>query len=546
MCKVVCGNVPRPALSSDTYSGCTFRGNVNSDPLDYGGGAIFWRAPNGRITINATDFVDNHALNTQPHGGAVSIEGNDAAATLAVNISRTLWDGNSCEGTDWLGGAWGGGAMYISQAADVRIWESKFLNNHCSFVGGAIYAAKDFTISALTIDTVLFQGNTALRSPITEQSEGGALALYSPSSTIHLLNGLTFRNNSALYGGALSFNPGGSSPFVNTSATNSFFYANSAREGAGVFLYQDPVQLDMEMITFCANANSMNIGSGSSFSTMAFQDIGGIQMQSTSRIRLVNLNLGSSFACGGISDLSLDGTPRPCEMLPDGYQLQSCSLDPWATTTAADLLVVGTAWLRAGPSPSAPTTVIAAGASLVVTSDTVIQGDLVLSPGSLVVVTPGATLVVTGIITIQGNASLNVQIASSAANGPQTITVATASAIVGSFGAITTQFDDGSSNNCRQADLLDTTYTSTSISVLVNVNSNNACSGGSLSPGAIAGIVIASVIGGALVAVLIILLLRWQRKRTTDFILQELRTTELHNARADSVIANQRASALVI
>jgi hypothetical protein len=130
--------------------------------------------------------------------------------------------------------------------------------------------------------------------------------------------------------------------------------------------------------------------------------------------------------------------------------------------------------------------------ALGVTGPTVVVGDVILGPSSLLTVasTTGGVLNVTGgSLTIEPGAALMVS-----ANASGVILVATASGgISGTFASVT-------GTNCTQVNAVN--YASTTLTVTVTVTPS--CGGG-LSTGALAGIIEGAVVGGILVAIAIVL-----------------------------------------
>ena len=149
----------------------------------------------GNSGINATDGstlnIDNCVfknINAQANnGGAMRIQG-------VANISNSLFEGNSSNG------GYGGGAICIFKAADVKIENSSFIGNQAPR-GGAITAQGDSTLSySLSITNSTFANNETIGS---SDARGGAVYLTAPKATevnVKFIN-CTFTGNYAFNNG---------------------------------------------------------------------------------------------------------------------------------------------------------------------------------------------------------------------------------------------------------------------------------------------------------------------------------------------------------
>lgn len=205
--------------------------------------------------------------------------------------------------------------------------------------------------------------------------------------------------------------------------------------------------------------------------------------------------------------------------------LRNCSLsNSTFYNTPADYIISGPEALV--PPTLAPTM---APATVVISNNTVIVGNVTIPSGGLIVFSPGGLLTVTGSVEIAPNASVSIIIGANTLNGT-VVQIITASSISGTFGNnVLTQFE---TSTCKQAQGM-ASYSPNEVSVLVTVSSSQ-CSDG-LSTGAIIGIAIGAVAVGILIAVLIGLIFLKSRKKRT----QELRDLNKRKSLQDAEAALQ-------
>ena len=198
--------------SGNTYSitGQTFKNNSSA----YIGGAICFNNANSKGIINASEFINNSAVD---NGGAIYSIGK-------LDVSDTAFNQNTAKA---------GGAVYINGGT-------------ASFEGTA------------NSETAIFSGNIASGKEFDGSNcKDGGGAIYVQSGTVTLIDGYTFEENKGQDGGAIVVNPSGAIQ----SLKNSYFDKNQAikngsKGGRGGAIYNRgslSVTLEIENCTFVNN-----------------------------------------------------------------------------------------------------------------------------------------------------------------------------------------------------------------------------------------------------------------------------------------------------
>ena len=156
----------------------------------------------------------------------------------------------------------------------------------------------------------------------------------------------------------------------------------------------------------------------------------------------------------------------------------------------------------------------AQGTLISVNNVTHVSGDLTIEPGFTLVFQAGAALVVNGTISIEPGSSVDVHVESSGVHQ-----IVSASSVVGQFSQVL-----ASSVHCSSVAVTDVVYSSSAISVMVDISS---CGG--FSTGAIVGVAVGSAIGAVVIVVLILLLARYIQNRSDAFTNSQIRKDELRN-----------------
>ncbi len=176
------------------------------------GGAI--RYSGGTATITNSTFLGNSAGSS----GAIHNAGTEAFGATIINITGSVFSGNSAtNGNGFGGGAIGGGLM---GSGTITIAESVFFSNMSAAMGGA--GSTWFGGGGWTITGSTFIGNSAdeggalnLRTNVaitnstfsgnTATGHGGAIETFANGVTL-TLNNVTITNNAACCGGGLTQN----------------------------------------------------------------------------------------------------------------------------------------------------------------------------------------------------------------------------------------------------------------------------------------------------------------------------------------------------
>ncbi|WP_044212730.1 fibronectin type III domain-containing protein [Flammeovirga sp. OC4] len=160
-------------------------------------------------------FDNNTTLN---NGGAVAVDGGK------VNFIGCHFTNNKTLGV--LDDSNMGGAIALSQDADVMISSSTFENNTSTCDGGAIFYNSNNAVISLKIARSYFAGNTA-------QNNGGAIGFIANknnSSSVEIINSTLYNNSADNNGGAISVASKGVGTLV---LTNTTVYSNITTKSFG-------------------------------------------------------------------------------------------------------------------------------------------------------------------------------------------------------------------------------------------------------------------------------------------------------------------------
>ena len=196
------------------------------------------------------------------------------------------------------------------------------------------------------------------------------------------------------------------------------------------------------------------------------------------------------------------------------------------TSTATTTAVSSTMSTTSMASTTAPATTVGAGQTA---SSASYQGDLNMQTSSTLVVTAGVTTTIGGSLNIDSGATLsltNVDSGSRKRMGVnRTFVAVSAASVQGTFATVIASPSDA----CQTAEVMETTYSPTAVSVLVQVSGDPCASsgGGGLSTGAIIGIAVGAAVGGVLVILLIVILFKCHRRRLTRSMQEDIMKVEL-------------------
>ena len=153
-----------------------------------------------------------------------------------------------------------------------------------------------------------------------------------------------------------------------------------------------------------------------------------------------------------------------------------------------------------------------------------------MQASSTLLVSAVVTTTVSGSLNIDAGATLSVTNVGSGSRRRmavnRTIVAVSAASVQGTFETVVASPADA----CQTAQVMDTSYSSTTVSVTVQV-SGDPCTpnsgGGGLSTGAIIGIAVGAAVGGILAVILIVFLIKSSRRRQTDLMNREIRGQEM-------------------
>ncbi len=185
------------------------------------GGAVDIAENAGNVTINGSQFIQNNSVY---NGGALNIEPEGTSQTTTLNNSA--FNGNVAGGR--------GGAIYVTGNGTLNIDKGVFTGNE-AHIGGSIFADSSNNLSSnlrINISNTVFENNKSV-----SEFGGGAIYLYQASKKADgnlgtnirelSLSGVTFKNNTGAYGGAIL---NGENNVINLTNTN-IFTGNSAVNG---------------------------------------------------------------------------------------------------------------------------------------------------------------------------------------------------------------------------------------------------------------------------------------------------------------------------
>ena len=185
---------------NNTIVGCIFLENVayaNSGSNTKGGGAIYWSEGGYYGTIKDSQFINNSVQSTvKADGGAILWD----KCHFAV-IDNCIFDGDYIETTN-TGDVWiQGGAIYLRVDDPYTISNSKFINCYSEKEAGALYVQSNTNGRKILIVNTTFINNVA--QSIGQNSNGGG-AIQVKQADIVILQNVTFINNTANQGGAVT------------------------------------------------------------------------------------------------------------------------------------------------------------------------------------------------------------------------------------------------------------------------------------------------------------------------------------------------------
>lgn len=129
---------------------CEFENHSNVQQ----GGAIH-ALNGGNFTIESTNFINNQA---SQKGGALYLKN-----FLNFHLKSVIFDQNFIK-NDQKDPESKGGSIYLEEAQKTEIQNSKFLNSHSFYQGGALFLK---SLKQLKINTTEFSNNTVSFTPTT-------------------------------------------------------------------------------------------------------------------------------------------------------------------------------------------------------------------------------------------------------------------------------------------------------------------------------------------------------------------------------------------
>lgn len=206
------------------------------------GGAIF--STGGAVEITDTEISDNGA---RYYGGGLALFGNTLVTLNNVNISD-----NSGSGPDNSPISNDGAGIYASGNDNIVINGGTINNNSAGRNGGGIYLKQ----GELTINGTEISENSA---NAYDNFEGGG-AIYNSAGTLIINAGTRFINNiansSSSYGGALLIEEGGKLLINSTINDPVLLQGNYARGFGGAIVYRSSQPLNLNNVTFRENTAS--------------------------------------------------------------------------------------------------------------------------------------------------------------------------------------------------------------------------------------------------------------------------------------------------
>ena len=194
-----------------------------------GGGAVYIEGRNA--TISNSTFDNNAALK----GGAIFVSIDETNITGCNFTDNSAFNYNADQGL--------GGAVYLQNAQDTEIKESRFVNNVADVNGGAVYWGEN-CLNGIIGDST-FKENSA-------NENGGAVFWKSDGGTI---NNSNFTSNNATLGGAVYVE---ASAFITISDSN--FTLNTANNGGAVYWEENCYFTTISHSNFVNNSANENGG----------------------------------------------------------------------------------------------------------------------------------------------------------------------------------------------------------------------------------------------------------------------------------------------
>lgn len=201
-----------------TRDNCVFKGN---SAAGYGGAVYSNLAP---VTVENSSFSENSAK----FGGAVFTYGDLELKNTDLNKNTSTQSG---------------GAIAIYGSPTVKLNGVNFNENTSSQQGGALYTGKD--VKSVEVKESMFKNNEALW--------GGALSINCP---VDIKENTVFEENSSkYYGGAIYLLKG------KLSVTNTSFDKNSAQVGGGIVICSNnPEEVNVSYSSFVENQSAYGAG----------------------------------------------------------------------------------------------------------------------------------------------------------------------------------------------------------------------------------------------------------------------------------------------
>jgi predicted outer membrane repeat protein len=280
--------------------------SLNSNFSRFGGGALY---STGNVTFDG-GYVMYNTTNTA--GGAFYVEGD-------LDIANGTFIGNKAVRD--------GGALYVGGDVDIR--ESQFTSNESRDLGGAVRVAG--TANVLNSG---FTSNVA-------QDEGGALYVGSSGEDSVVINGSTFRLNTAGHDGGAVYSRG------RVSVDNSSFSENySGNDGGAIFTPEDIIATASNFEQNIADDDGGALygyygvsSTGSTFSGNSAGDDGGAINTEEGGGRIVSSTFTGNVAGGDGGAIALDGYRFDSYIRESVFQSNSAESEGGAIWADDDLVV---------------------------------------------------------------------------------------------------------------------------------------------------------------------------------------------------------------
>ncbi len=282
----------------------------NSEPYNYGGGAIHIEGQVSYININNSDFSDNSAKNM---GGALLFRLYDVSygiiSTYNLDIINSTFTNNNANLS--------GGAICIQCPVNSNIINSNFIDNNAENYGGAIYT---YYGSNTTLSNNIMAGNTAkiIGNYIYNNGTMGILNLtFIDNSTLFIRNNYTviiyvtltddmgnpitgqninFYMNGILLGTATSIEGQANLTYTVIGNDNDLIIVNGSYDGCGTYpisLYEGQIRIVKIATNSTINANNAYVNNFTNITGIITDEEGNplANVQITLTIDGVNYNL---------------------------------------------------------------------------------------------------------------------------------------------------------------------------------------------------------------------------------------------------------------